>query len=166
MSTLELIEILMKNISLETTFHMTKAILNLLMDDDVDVRLKASKIISTITNRDQLYVASHSHEIFLQHLEKLYDKSDFIALIICLASEDTENNSHDDENGDELQVFERNETNMFKERFLIKRLCMTFLKANENELDKLKIINACRVIRGKFLIESEIESIMAMEWST
>lgn len=141
---------------------MTKAILNLLMDDDVDVRFKASKIISTITSKDQLYIASYAHEILLKHLEKLYDKSDFMALIICFACEDTEDYSND-ENEDEFQVFERNEINMYKERFLIKKLCMKHLKANKKDVNKLKIVNVCRAIGGKMLTEIEIENIMTMK---
>jgi hypothetical protein len=141
---------------------MASATLNLLMDDDVDVRFKASKIISSIANKDQLYIASYAHEILLKHLEKLNDKNDFIALIICLASEDTED-YNSDENEDEFQVFERNEQSTFKERFLIKKLCVTFLNANEKDVEKLKIVNACRVIGDKLLTDSEIENIMTMK---
>lgn len=164
LSTLDFLEILIQNISsinsLETTFYMTKAILNLLMDDDVDVRFKASKIISTIANKDQLFIASHAHEIFFEHLEKLSDKNDFMALIICLIHDDIGDYNRE-ENEEEFQVFEHNETNFFKERFLIKQLCTPYLKANEIDAEKLKkIINDCRVIGEKS--DSEIENILRM----
>lgn len=112
--------------------------LNFLMDDDIEVRLKTSKIVSEISNQIDIFIPSHAQSIFLSHLEKLsYDKNNFLSIIILLAHEQTQN-CNQDENGEEFQVFEHNESNTFKERFLIKRLCKSILREKEVNSNLLK----------------------------
>lgn len=132
---MDLLEILAINTpsitSVKTLHFLTKAMLNFLMDDDIDIRLKSSKIVSMISNHKDIYIATYAQSIFLNHMEKSsYDKNNFLMAVKLLIQELTQN-CNEEENEEEFQVFEHNESNTFKERFLIKEICMSFMKERE-----------------------------------
>lgn len=158
-STLDLMEILTINITFvtcaKTLYFYTKAMLNFLMDDDIDVRLKSSKIVSHISKHKDIFIASHAQSIFLKHLEVLCDKNVFLAIIILLAQQDTQN-SNLDESEEEFQVFEHNDSNTFKERFLIKQLCTSILSEKGRLKINDEILNVCREIKGESFEEAEM----------
>lgn len=143
----------------KTLYFFTKAMLNLLMDDDIDVRLKTSEIVSRISNHKDIFIASYAQSIFLKHLEGLCDKHIFLALIILLAQEHTQH-SNQDESEEEFQVFEKNDSNTFKERFLIKQLCTSICLSEKGSFknidDMKKILNVCREIKGESFDEAEM----------
>ena len=156
-------EILTDNIttfvtSAKTLYAYTKAMLNFLMDDDIDVRSKSSKIVSHIVKHKDIFIASYAQSMFLNHLEDLYDKNVFLAIIILLAQQHTQN-SNQDESEEEFQVFEHNDSNTFKERFLMKQLCTSILSETgrlRNNDEMLPILKVCREIKGESFEETEM----------
>ena len=126
------------------------------MDDDVEVRQKASKILSI---DDELCVASHSIKIFLNRLERICEKNDFLALVLCLACGETE---EEGENLDEFQVFEHSTGDMFNESFLIRQTCLEILKENSGKIDKNEVIQKCKEILGNSFNEIEILKLIEM----
>lgn len=145
LSILDILQSVITKISLQlfsqsTIFHFVKIILHFLIDDDIDVRYKASKIVSTISDVKERLISSRALNMFLLYV-KNHSKF-FLSTLILLAHEETCTQTNLDEN-DEQVLFKSNESNTFKERLLIKHQCMTFLRESNDWKNNEELFKTC-----------------------
>ncbi|CAG9805666.1 unnamed protein product [Chironomus riparius] len=135
------------NFSLKTTFYFSTMIINILMDDDIEISTEASKIVSSIVGRNEIYIGSYAVQLYVKFLMKnsKFQISDKVFLfLIILFNEEKLNSESSEKEFNEFEVFEKSESNSTKEWFVMRDIVVSTVK-DEFHINMIsKIENFCK----------------------
>ncbi|KAG5680598.1 hypothetical protein PVAND_010093 [Polypedilum vanderplanki] len=133
---IDILKVLLSNLSEmkseESVFIVVKSTILLLVDDDFEIRKNTSRTVSQLLRLREVFMGEYAQKVFLNHLlqKSSIDREKVIGMIIILMYEEEieSENEESDQIACEFQVFEKNESNNFRESFALRKLCLPILR--------------------------------------
>lgn len=115
------------------------------MDDEQEIRERSSKIVMRIVNEsDRILIPSFAQERFIDFLIdkfEVLDEHEAIVLIVLIITNAAQSENLLNEDIEESRVFDKNETNIFSENFVIKKQCTSLLELKLKKLSSAEFEN-------------------------
>jgi hypothetical protein len=125
-----------------------------MMDDEEEIRERNTKLVMSLLDANkQEVIPLYAQELFIQFLmNSLTQLSVYesIALVMLIVISGNEGDNGLNKNVEEYRVFDKNEVNLFSETFVIKKMCLSAVKAkllqysesDEGKIGEIKKISA------------------------